>query len=281
VNAAFTAGAIKVVSPTGEVRQLGAGATFEATYPDRISLNTFSSSLSTLQLSKISGDDIPAFTGFTHYGQSFVVDKSLPVYQSSRGEWYLWSPEGWFGRYILSKADAEASAWWIAGNTIGLGSSASKRREGVLHLGNWFINDGVLQEWDSAWTTGWGTFDIFADASTSATQWSLSLGSTNNVQPGDFFSIDVSQLASNSALRNIFANNFQLALPSDITRPQYQSATITAYRGSTELSETDELQVGDKVSIVLQLTEDMMVRYSNWTNANPAEIGLYIGDVQL
>ncbi len=40
MNAAFKANAVKIVSPSGEARNLGAGASFEATFPSVLNLDT-------------------------------------------------------------------------------------------------------------------------------------------------------------------------------------------------------------------------------------------------
>lgn len=281
INKALSAGAIKIVSANGAVRQLGAGATFEAAFPERLILDTKfnASAMNNLNFVQIT-DDIPDFDGFTHYGEDFEVDESMPVYQSTINNWYLWSPKGWFGRYILSQSNAEYSDWWIGGNTVGLGT-VSQPREGVLQAGHWFHNYGQLTNWDSAWRNWWSAgFNISAASSVQASRWSLSLGQGNTVQPGDYFMIDSTKLEATSQLRNLFSGNIKLPLPSDITRPQYDSATVIALRDDRVVTDQTTLEAGDKLVVVIQMSEPMLIKQSDWTNVNAAELGIYIGATQ-
>lgn len=277
MNAAFKANAVKIVSPSGEARNLGAGASFEATFPSVLNLDTGLQSLSTKRIntkfSKISSD-FPSFSGFTHLGKALTLDTTQPVYLSNDG-WYLWQPQGWGGRYILSRTSASGNDWWIGGNSNGLGT-ASQPREGVLHSGHWYYNYGELNAWDSAWRFYWGTFNNHALLDAEENRWSLSLGQGNNVQPGDRFMLDVAAYAD---LKNYLPRGVSAYLPADIVRPMAGVAVVKAFRADDELSADSVLQTGDRLQVSLPMSELTWVRMNEWQRVNNAEIGLNIGGV--
>lgn len=302
LSASTTVTAVKVVAPDGSVRDLGAHPSFEPVFPDTLLLNTFQAPLSSGSYAGIAGGahgfaqvtlGAPAsgggvrandFTGFTHLGTALVPDTTRPIYQSniSGTHWYLWQPQGWLGRYILSTTSA-ANDWWIGGNSSGLGTG-SQYREGVLHAGHWYYNHGTLNPWDSAFQNYWGLFNITGTGS--ATDWALSLGQGNNVQPGDHLQIvTTSGGVSTTTL---------VDLPADITRPVIGTAPLAAVVSASDaaghaLSPSHTLAVGDVVHISVPVSESVAIftitttdstgASALWPGVDNAVVGLDIGGV--
>ena len=293
VEAAFTAGTLRVVSGDGlTVRDLGRGARVEATYPSTITTSNFhlsnlnpvegvNTTFTSLWNDSLKANALPSgfsFSGFTHLGVAFELDSSVPVYQSSTG-YYLWKPM-YRSTYILSKStsgtSAERTTWWLGGNVFGFGTD-SVPREGVLVSGNWFINQGPLQPWDSAFNHFVATQDLpQLSASGVATQFTLALGNGRNVSAGDRVEI------TDSA---VVGTNQSIALPTDIRRPTLGNVATKAmerYDSNADgvldsWRETSQpLVIGQLIRVEVSLNEVVNIVYSNF-HTTISEVSLQIG----
>ena len=273
IRSALDSARLKIVSPSGQTRNLGLGFTVEAPWPDVLQVDTGSVSPNGIPYRiNASFTRVPAATlatlrpqGFTHLGQSFEVLTDQPAYQAyvAGVDWYLWQAKGWPGRYLLSTLEATLSVWWIGGNSSGMGT-ASVPREGVLHAGNWFFNSGRLDAWDSAFTRSAPIIDF--EASGSHTHWTLSLGRGHTVEAGDRIVFDATTDP----------------LPEDITRPLLQSARILAFHANDAMPYADAavpLVVGDRLRVEVPANEWLRILPTSWPGESNAKLTLYIGSV--
>ena len=266
MSAAVRMGMFSITAPDGSTRSLGTGATVEPTWPSSLTLSTGAlegpASNTTFQQQSADAVQRLNFTGFKHLGQALQPNRQMPIYASTGlgSTWYLWQAEGMPYRYVLSTASAEGQPWWFGGNSNGFGT-ASLPREGVLHAGHWFINHGVLNDWQSALDGYWGSFTLSANSVES--RWSVSLGQGHTVQPGD---------------RIAYAGKTQ-ALPEDITRPVLQMASVSAWHadGSAWQDAGQALCVGDVLRVVVPASEWLQVLPTQWPGLSQARIGLSIG----
>ncbi|MCX8519725.1 MAG: hypothetical protein ORN21_06295, partial [Methylophilaceae bacterium] len=295
VEAAFTAGTLRIVSSDGlTVRDLGRGARVEATYPRTITTSNFhwpnlnsvegvNTTFTSLWNDSLNANALPSgfsFSGFTHLGVAFELDSSVPVYQSSTG-YYLWKPM-YRSTYILSKAtagtQAEPTIWWLGGNIFGFGTD-SVPREGVLVSGNWFINRGALQAWESAFNSFVATQDLpQLSASGVATQFTLALGNGRKVAAGDRVEITDSAVVGSSQ---------SMALPTDMRRPSLGDVAIKAMErydsnGDEVVDswrETSQpLAIGQLIRVEVAVSEVVNIVYSNF-NTTISEVSLQIGKI--
>lgn len=290
LSAGTSVSAVRVLAPDGSARLLGGGPSFEPVHPGSLSLDTglgsyigaqrLQGTFVQLSLSAGSGGSLPGFTGFTHLGTALQPDPSQITYKATLAgtDWYLWQPEGWLGRYVLSTPSA-ADGWWVGGNSNGLGTE-TLRREGVLRAGHWFYNSGTLAPWKTMFENYWGLFTL--NGIGVATDWALSLGQGHTVQPGDRLEI----VTASDAQQTV--STFDL--PADITRPTLGIATLTAMDEAGQvLAANDVLGVGDLVRISVPVSEPLFIqtiqateppsRIVPWPGVDNAVISLQIGGV--
>ncbi|MDI9235251.1 VCBS domain-containing protein [Limnohabitans lacus] len=289
LETAFANGQIKVTSADGTVvRNLGAGAQVEATYPSTITVSGFSTAADgayTTLWSPAYNKNMgaPVFSGFSTSGVALSADvNNYPVYKhiDSAGQgWYLWRPVGW-SNYVLtpesSSVNGTAQSWWASGSGGGTGTS-SVPREGVVLGGEWYANSGQLSNSQSMWTS---SNKLSVQPSLEATGWAytftLALGSGHEVQQGD--QIVIGAGAAKDANGNSNSSDIT-SLPADITRPVLGTAVVKGYKNtwdtqtqsSTYAETTDSLVQHDLIRVGIPVSENLKLYHS----------GGYVGHVAL
>lgn len=272
---AFASGLVKVTSADGTVtRNLGAGATVEATYPSDMAVAGFSDQANGAYKSLWSSSQgknvgLPTFNGFSYVnGVNLTPDPTYPVYKhtdSATGqEFYFWRPSG-YASYVLTPVNSvtgsDAQTWWsasISQTTV----SQDVPREGVLLAADWYSRSGT-----STSGTKVSTLPTF-EASGGAFTFSLSLGTDSNVQQGDKLVFDksaVADLAGNSPSADL-----SIDLPADITRPTFGTATLKGMKwvnnsssGSSQLTETtDTLGQYNTIRVEIPVSETVKLYHS-------------------
>nr|CBA28230.1 hypothetical protein Csp_A06240 [Curvibacter putative symbiont of Hydra magnipapillata] len=276
---AFTHGLVKVTSADGTVtRNLGAGATVEATYPSEIAVTGFSAQANGTYKTLWSSSQgqnvgLPMFSGFSYVsGVSLTPDANYAAYKhtdSATGqEFYFWRPSG-YASYVLTPVNSvtgsDPQTWWSA-STNQTTVSQAVPREGVLLAADWYSRSGT-----SISGTQVSTLPTF-EASGGAFTFSLSLGTGSNVQQGDKLVFDksgVADLAGNSPSADL-----SIDLPADITRPTFGTATVTGFKktwsSSTNTSTYTEtshpLVEHDRIRVEIPMTDTIKVYQSGVSN---------------